>query len=231
MKLPIRKNRKPHANPAATAETNAGNKPLLPSQTDAKGRDGTRDTAQALDNVTRAMPTRRIDATCIAEMAKLVAKMLTESEACRRLGIKPRTWFDWKSRAGRTQKFSDLLEAYRANRIESLINRIENSANGIDVKYPDFRAALALLKITDQKRFGDSPPVQGAPPAVVSVNIMHDTLKRLFAPAITVEAITLPSVAPALPLGSALGTGQEQSDAAKSVSGSPVRLPVTRKKK
>lgn len=124
------------------------------------------DTPQAIDHPARpkpgkASPGRRIDASTIAEMAKLCAKMLTESESCRRLGIKPRTWFDFKSRAGRTEHFGDMVEAYRAARIEQLIERIEKSADGADgVKYPDWRAALALLKITDLKRFGDSPAVE-----------------------------------------------------------------------
>jgi hypothetical protein len=131
------------------SETNSANSANQPT-----------DTPETSDIATRAMAHRRIDATCIAEMAKLVAKMLTESEACRRLGIRPRAWFDWKSRCGRTEKFAALLEAYRADRIEHLIDRIEKSADGVGVKYPDFRAALALLKITDQKRFGDSPAVE-----------------------------------------------------------------------
>jgi hypothetical protein len=118
------------------------------------------DTTETSDIPARAMAHRRIDATCIAEMAKLVAKMLTESEAARRLGIRPRAWFDWKSRCGRTEKFAALLEAYRADRIESLIDRIEKSADGVGLKFPDWRAALALLKITDQKRFGDGPAVE-----------------------------------------------------------------------
>jgi hypothetical protein len=131
-------------------QNTVSNSPYSPNQTP--------DTPEALDILTRAMPRRKIDATCIAEMAKLVAKMLTESEACRRLGIKPRTWFDWKSRCGRDEKFSAMLEAYRARRFEGLIERIEASAEGTGgVKYPDWRAALALLKIGDQKRFGDSP--------------------------------------------------------------------------
>ena len=116
--------------------------------------------SQPVDIPVRATPGRRIDASTIAEMAKLCAKMLTESEACRRLGIKPRTWFDFKSRAGRNQQFSDMVEAYRAQRIEQLIERIEKSADGDGVKFPDWRAALALLKITDQRRFGDSPAVE-----------------------------------------------------------------------
>jgi hypothetical protein len=53
---------------------------------------------------------------------------LTESEACRQLGIQPRAWFNFKDRAGRGEKFKALLEAYRADRIESLIARIEKSA-------------------------------------------------------------------------------------------------------
>ena len=99
-------------------------------------------TPETIDTLTRATPRRKIDATCIAEIAQLCAKkMLTESEACRKLNIKPRTWFDWKSRCGRTGKFAELLEAYRADRIESLIERIDRSgANGTHgVKYPDWR--------------------------------------------------------------------------------------------
>lgn len=122
---------------------------------------------KAVDTPARAKPGntapgRRIDAATIADMAKLCAKsMLTESEACRHLDIKPRTWFDFKSRAGRNQQFADMVEAFRAAKIEQLIARIQASADGADgVKYPDWRAALALLKITDQRRFGDSTAVE-----------------------------------------------------------------------
>ena len=111
--------------------------------------------------VTRAKPRRKIDADVIAGMAKAVSKMLTESEAARLCGIEPRHWFEWKSRHSRSEKFAALLEGYRANRIQHLINRVEQSADGLGgVKYPDFRAALSLLKFQDQKRFGDSPTVE-----------------------------------------------------------------------
>jgi hypothetical protein len=121
------------------------------------------------------MPGRKIDAVTIAEMAKLCAKMLTESESCRRLGIKPRTWFDFKSRAGRTQRFADLLEAYRAGRIEGLIDRIENSADGVGVKFPDWRASAFLLAVTDAKRFSTSGNVGVA----VNVNVAALSDKEL----------------------------------------------------
>jgi hypothetical protein len=91
-------------------------------------------------------------------MAKAVATMLTESEAARLCGIEPRSWFEWKSRAGRSGKFAGQVEAYSAAQIDGLLKRVQKSADGVDVKFPDFRAALALLKFKSQQRFGDSPP-------------------------------------------------------------------------
>src|ERR1039457_2883174 len=95
--------------------SNSPNSPNLPP-----------DTADSSDIVTRARGNRRIDATTISEIARLCAKQLTESEACRRLGIKPRHWFDWKTRHNRSERFSELLEAFRADRIDSLITKIED---------------------------------------------------------------------------------------------------------
>jgi hypothetical protein len=118
------------------------------------------DTADNSDIVSRARGNRRIDATTISEIARLCAKQLTESEACRRLGVRPRHWFDWKTRHSRSEKFAELLEAFRADRIDSLISKIEKSADGIGLKQPDWRAAAALLKFADMKRFGDSPAVE-----------------------------------------------------------------------
>ena len=135
------------------------------------------DTADSDDILARAIARRRIDAAAIAGIAKLVAKNLTESESCRRLGIQPRAWFNFKDRAGRGEKFKALLEAYRAHRIEHLIGQIEKSADGIGVKYPDFRAALALLKIADQRRFGDGAAVEintGHQTAIVLAGKCHD---------------------------------------------------------
>ena len=120
----------------------------------------TPETANNDDIHAGAIARRRIDAKAIATIAKLCAKQLTEAEACRRLGIEPRAWFNFKHRAKRGEKFKALVESFRAQRIEHLIERIEKSADGIDTKYPDFRAALALLKIADRQRFGDSPTVE-----------------------------------------------------------------------
>jgi hypothetical protein len=37
-----------------------------------------------------------------------------------------------------------------------LITKIEKSADGVGMKQPDWRAAAALLKFADMKRFGDA---------------------------------------------------------------------------
>lgn len=118
------------------------------------------DTPKASNTPSRAMASRKIDSEVIAQMAQAVATMLTESEAARRCGIEPRHWFEWKSRAGRAGKFAGLLEQFRANKIAGLLERVQKSADGVGVKFPDFRAALALLKFQDRARFGDSPSVE-----------------------------------------------------------------------
>lgn len=118
------------------------------------------DTASNGNNPTRTRASRRIDAATISEIARLCARQLSESEACRKIGIKPQHWFSWKSRHNRSEKFAALLEEFRAGRIDDLITKIEKSADGIGLKQPDWRAAAALLKFADLKRFGDSPAVE-----------------------------------------------------------------------
>jgi hypothetical protein len=120
--------------------------------------------------------TRAIDATTIAEIARLTARQLTESESCRRLGIKPKNWFDWKSRHNRTEKFAALLEAFRADRIDSLIGKIEAGADGVGMKQPDWRAAAFLLTVTDKKRFGPSAETQAPPAPAASEAVLNALL-------------------------------------------------------
>lgn len=139
-------------------------------------------TAKASNTPTRAKASRKIDAAVIAQMAQAVATMLTESEAARRCGIEPRHWFEWKSRAGRAGKFAALLEEFRANKIAGLLDRVQKSADGVDVKFPDFRAALALLKFQDRARFGDSPTVEihsGETPILIAVGGEDKLLKMV----------------------------------------------------
>ena len=152
------------------SKTNSPNSPEQPP-----------DTAQNADISTRTMAkkpaARKIDATIIAEIARLVARQLTESEACRQLGIEPRQWFDWKSRASRSERFAGLLEAHRANRIDDLIKKIEAGADGVGMKQPDWRAAAFLLSVTDKKRFG--PQAEAAPSPQLAGQVSEATLLKV----------------------------------------------------
>jgi hypothetical protein len=122
----------------------------------------TTDTGSSVNNDTRTRANRRIDAKTISEIARFCAKQLTESEACRLLNVRPQSWFSWKSRHNRAEKFAALLEAFRADRLNSLIEQIENGAKGVNMKQPDWRAAAHLLAVTgDKARFG--PQAEAAP--------------------------------------------------------------------
>lgn len=123
----------------------------------------------------RAINTRMLDETTILDVSKLVSKGLTESESCRQLEIEPTKWFNFKLREGNDVRFKDSLEACRAARIRGLLERIEKSAEGIDLKYPDWRAAAGLLKFADRKRFGDDP---SAGSVSVSVNAPLEMLMQ-----------------------------------------------------
>jgi hypothetical protein len=159
-------------------------------------------TAESGDISARARADRRIDAQTISEVARLCAKGLTESEACRRLGVKPRHWFDWKTRHNRLEKFNELLEAFRADRIDSLIEKIEKSADGKGLKQPDWRAAAHLLSIADARRFSE-----GGMRASLEVNLNvsplgNGSIEAVRAAIARVQA-TQPSPTPALPAAGA----------------------------
>lgn len=217
MNIPDKKNGKTPANRNGTDNSTPRKNAAFPPQTlDLAGNEAS-GTAERTEVSTRAKPTRKIDAVTIAEMAKLCAKMLTETEACRRLGIRPKAWFDWKARANRVEKFAELLEAFRADRIEQLIDRIEKSAKGEDLKFPDWRAALALLKITDQKRFGDAPAGDPHPPAVMNVSVMLDAVRRVYAQQDVVDVKALP-----------LGAGNAKPEAIKAIA-APRCIPKRKK--
>ena len=116
-------------------------------------------TPETKDAASRALPRRKLDATTITEIAKLVARGLTESESCRQLEINPAKWFDWKSRCNREQKFGDKLEKLRAVRLDWLLDQVEKSAAGEGLKMRDWRASKFLLEVLDRRRFNTDKPV------------------------------------------------------------------------
>ena len=206
MKIPIRKTPQTPANMPETHIPATRKNHSSPAKIKELARSEEADTAKNGNNLARPRAGRRIDATTIAAIARLCAKQLTESESCHRLGIKPQQWFAWKSRHKRSERFAELLEAYRADRIEHLIERIEKSADGVDVKFPDFRAALALLKFQDQKRFGDSPAVAINPMPVIQISIIHEQLKKVIGFDCDADVKALPSA----PVGGTLPAPEQK---------------------
>jgi len=98
---------------------------------------------------------RRIDKGTIEAVAALVSRGLTESEACRQLAIRPKSYFNFKSTRRNDERFKELLEKFRASRID------EKSAFGKGMKQRDWRAAKFLLEVADRNRFNtDKPAVE-----------------------------------------------------------------------
>jgi hypothetical protein len=141
-------------------------------------------TGSNVNNDTRTRANRRIDAKTISGIARFCAKQLTESEACRLLNVRPQSWFSWKSRHNRAEKFAALLEEFRAGRIETLIARIEKSADGVGLKQPDWRAASALLSHVDPRRFSDSgmrASIEISVPTTPPGQMSDETMTKLLA--------------------------------------------------
>jgi hypothetical protein len=134
----------------------------------------------------------------IATVANQCARGLTESEAVRLLGKEPSAWFSFKSRASNDERFQAMLEKLTGERIDTLMKQIEQAGEGIGVKYPDWRASLAALKVISQKRFGDHAvevKINNAPP--ISDAAAHRALKRVMARLEAKKREALPN-APAL---------------------------------
>jgi hypothetical protein len=127
---------------------------------------------------------RRFDEKSISTIARLVARSLTESEAARLLGYEPRAWFNFKARGRNDKRFSALLEKFRAERVDSLVARIEKSADGIDLKQPDWRAASQLLSHVDPRRFSGSgmrASIEISVPTTPPGQMSDETMTKLLA--------------------------------------------------
>jgi hypothetical protein len=121
--------------------------------------------------------TARIRPCDVNAMAKLVAKRLTEVEACGVLGIKIQAWKNWKMRVGKDLAFEDLLARVRGKQLEAHLRNIEDAERGKGAhERADWRASAHLLKVKSPERFGD----QQASPVQVTVNsVSADEVIRL----------------------------------------------------
>ena len=96
---------------------------------------------------------RRISSQDIEAIAEMVGERLTESEACRHIGIEPRAWFKFRQSHDKGGKISALLERTRATQLAAHIANIKDAEHGRNGHRPDWRASAHLLAIKAPDRF------------------------------------------------------------------------------
>lgn len=124
---------------------------------------------------------RKITPYDVARMAEHFRDGCNDKEACNLEGINPLSWYNWKSKKRNQTDFDDVLSRLRADRKKGAFRRIELCADGVGMKQPDWRAAEALLRLTDPQQF--DPQRQNV---VVNVGIqasieINDIATRLYA--------------------------------------------------
>ena len=132
----------------------------------------------------------RIDEGVAESIFRLVAKGMTETEACAKLDIDREVWYAAKHR--HVDKFSGILTRLRAERINHLIETIDTHAQGDASRgiRADWRAADRLLSIVDP-RFSKQQQEQAAAPSV-TISISPALASLVYgsnSPAIDIEPI------------------------------------------
>lgn len=122
-------------------------------------------------------------------MAKLLSKRITETGACLILGIKPDTWFKWKGRPCNQAKFAKVLEYARETKLVATLEKIDEAGEDLEIttsdgsytKRGDWRAKAWLAeRVLAPERFADRRHDGSAQQPVISINLMTQTLERLY---------------------------------------------------
>jgi len=147
---------------------------------------------------------RNIDETVAKEMAKLVAKRITEAGAAMILGIKPTAWYVWKSR--NKDKFSNLLMYVRESKINAMLDSIDEAGDGKVVETEDGPVVLAradwrakswlLERAIAPERFAKQPE-QIAPAPAINVQILSSLAEQVFGKVTDAEVIAPKAIAQA----------------------------------
>lgn len=124
-------------------------------------------------------------------IVKLISsRLLTEQEACAKLGHRYETWLRWKAKNENNEVVQELLAEGRADVLDRCLTRIEKSMDGQDVKQPDWRAAAWIAEKTAPERFG-SKQVEAVQNNTLNVQVMLDSVRRVFANASSAPAQAL----------------------------------------
>lgn len=137
----------------------------------------------------RRIITRKSIQSDLDEMARLVAvQQLTETEACYILGRKPNSWFNWKSKQRNKQRFDEAFARLRGAKIDSCLRLIDDCADGINMKQPDWRAAAWRAEKISPERFSHQPIQQLSGVASELVSQMAGALHRAYGVVIDIDA-------------------------------------------
>ena len=132
-----------------------------------------------------------IDKETAEEMAKLMAKRLTETGAALMLGIDPAVWFDWKHR--NKAKFSDILSRIREAKLNAIIDSIDEAGDGDASRgmRPDWRAkAWIAERVIAPERFQQKPEQAAAPSVTISISpALASLVYGSNSPAIDIEPV------------------------------------------
>lgn len=138
-------------------------------------------TPAPIDAVARTGKRSKITKADLQNMAELVAKRLTEVEACAVLNIRARSWYNWKSRHKNQTEFGELLARVRGAYLQAHLKNIEAAGVGEGPhKRADWRASDRLLALAAPERFAASqqspePPAAAGP--VVGLEIFERWVK------------------------------------------------------
>ena len=122
----------------------------------------------------------------IRAIAKLVSRQLTESEACRRLGIEPKQWFQFRSRSRNDDRYKAELETQDAEFFDMATKGIEDAGNGVGMRQKDWRALAWLASVKAPRRFSDSAvrtqaALEPPKPNPININLILTGLKEGYA--------------------------------------------------
>lgn len=126
-------------------------------------------------------------------MASLVSKRIDETGACLMLGIKPKSWFNWKYHAKNKEQFAEVLTHVREAKLNACLEAIDeagdgkiDTATGTVIQRADWRAKAWLAeRVLAPERYAQKPqePQQNQPlMAIISSEVASGIFGQLLAP-------------------------------------------------
>ena len=152
---------------------------------------------------------RKITLPDVKQIASLVAKCHTETEAAMLCGFSAKQWFKWKERAKSSGKFDVLLAGMKANYINGNLAQIEKAANGTHGIRHDWRAADRLNAIIAPERFAQRAESQtdAAKVMLLTADAMNKIASQMIAERARLKAIVECPVVEVEPLNQSSACG------------------------